>query len=415
MATSKYDDLTPANHTDAIVQLQAMENAIKREKLAAIESYDRKEKWKADGVTSMASWLDGMLGQGRDTAHEEVRVSHALGELPKIDDAYRDGLLSWDQLRAVSVFATPATDEQLAGEARKFSAQQLRRMARRFKPVSRDEANDDLRARSFQMWWDVSRSMLRLKGQLPGAEGAVLEKAIDRIYRQLANTAGHSGEGFASREQLQADALVELASTHIAADSDADRATIGVHVDVAVLAGEKGMAELDRGQPICVETAQRLACNARWYVVVDGPDGLPLGIGKASRRIPAWMAREIRHRDGGCRWFGCGRNGWIDIHHLVAWPKGPTDMDNLLMLCRTHHRLVHEGGWKIIGDPNGELTFIAPTGVVYEQGPPALRPELKKRGAALTGARTVADDPPEEHRAADAASLMPMEGTARAP
>src|SRR5688572_27280294 len=124
-----------------------------------------------------------------------MRVTHALESLPKIDDAYTDGLLSWDQTRAVTVFATESTDAQLAHEARKFSAQQLRRMAQRFKPVSREDAAGDLRARSFQMWWDVGRSMLRLKGQLPGAEGAVVEKAIDRIYKQIADSAAHSGEG----------------------------------------------------------------------------------------------------------------------------------------------------------------------------------------------------------------------------
>jgi hypothetical protein len=234
--------------------------------------------------------------------------------------------------------------------------------------------------------------MLRLKGQLAAAEGAVVEKAIDRIFKQIAEQRPRN-EAF-NADQVRADALVELASTRIAADSDADRATIGVHVDAKVLAGKPGMAELDCGQAIAMETAQRLACDSRWYIIVDGPGGLPLGIGRTSRQIPAWLAREIRHRDAGCRWVGCGRTGWISIHHLVAWSEGgPTDMDNLMMLCGVHHRLVHEGGWKIVGDPNGELTFIAPDGRVFAQGPPPLRAEVKERVATLTGQRVTVAGP----------------------
>ena len=366
-ACMDYDALSPADHTDVICQLAAMENAIKRERLAAMAAYDRKEAWKADSTTSMASWAVGMLGAGRDTAAEEVRVAHRFEELGHIAETFKEGLLSWDQARAVTRFATPETDKQLAAEARKFSAPQLRRMARRFEPVSRETAHDAIVGRAFNMWWDVEANMLRIKGQLPAAEGAVVEKAIDRATKQIA---AERDERIMRLEQLRADALARVCSAAVASDPDADRATIGVHVDARVLAGEPGMAELDCGQSIAMETAKRLACDSRWYIVVDGPDGLPIGIGRTSRQIPAWLAREIRHRDGGCRWFGCGRRGWTSIHHLVEWiAGGPTDMDNLVLLCTVHHRMVHEGGWKIVGDPNGELAFVSPDGLVYAQGP----------------------------------------------
>lgn len=387
------EQLTPAELTDYIAQHQALENLVRRQRLAAIAVYDRKEAWKPDGSTSMASWMVGMLGFGRDTANEEVRVAKAFDELPAIAKTLEEGLLSWDQARAVTEFATPETDEHLANEARKFSAPQLRRMARRFKPVSDESAQTAINGRTFKMWWDLEQNMLRLKGALPGVEGALVEKAIDRIARQTAEDRPRA-EGPYVQEVAYADALVELASTRIGADPDPDRATIGVHVDAKVLAGGTGMAELDHGQAIALETARRLSCDSRWYIVVDGPGGLPIGIGRVSRQIPPWLARQIRHRDGGCRWVGCNRKGWINIHHLVHWAEGgPTEMDNLIMLCGTHHRLVHEGKWKISGDPNGELTFIDPTGRVFAQGPHPLHKEVVPKVKALVG-KTGAERPP---------------------
>ena len=377
------DHLTPAELTDVITQSLAAENAFRRMRLRAMAAYDRKEGWKADGATSMASWTVGMLGAGRDTANEEVRVARALEDLPQIAETFSEGLLSWDQTRAVTQFATTATDEQLADEARRFSAPQLRRMARRFEPVTQQEAQQAIAERSLRMWWDAKNKMLKFGGQLPGDDGARFETAIERHAKQVARFLD-SGEPF-SWDKLRADALVELASLKLGADPDPDRATVGVHVDASVLAGGKGMAELDGGKSIALETARKLTCDSRWYIVVDGPDGLPVGIGRVSRQIAPWLAREIRHRDAGCRWTGCNRTGWVAIHHIVHWGEGgPTDMQNLITLCGPHHRLVHEGGWKILGNPNGDVTFVAPDGRRISQGPPPLRAELRDRVTALT-------------------------------
>lgn len=74
-------------------------------------------------------------------------------------------------------------------------------------------------------------------------------------------------------------------------------------------------------------------------------------------------------RDKGCRYPGCGRTRWIHIHHLIHWARGgPTNLDNLISLCLFHHRLVHEDGWRISGDPNGEVTWIRPGGMPFVPG-----------------------------------------------
>lgn len=398
---------SPAELTDAIVQMQGINNGFHRRQLACVAAYDAKESWKKDGSTSMVSWLEGWLGLGRDTANEWVRVGRAFEQLPKIAATYEQGLLSWDQVRAVTQFATPETDAHLADEARRFSAAHLRRMAKRFRPVPVEEENEAHRNRAFRMRWDLRARVLRLHGQLPPDQGAIVMKALDRMV--ATTKLDPRPEEPYDYDAYCADALVELCSTQLAADADADRATVGVHIDASVLVGGKtGMAELDGAGAIAFETARRLACDSRWYIVVNGPDGRPLGIGRVSRQIPPWLAREIRHRDAGCRFPGCGRKRWTAIHHIVPWGRGgPTDYDNLVMLCGLHHRMLHEGGWTIEGDPNGDLRFISPDGRVWSQGPPPLREEVRTRMESLIAADPIDAPPPEPARALARAGPAP--------
>src|SRR5205823_1545720 len=125
---------------------------------------------------------------------------------------------------------------------------------------------------------------------------------------------------------------------------DASGPCIVVHTDVEVLAGAShdetpGMAETDSGVRLADDTVRRLACDATVEWVVEG-GGAPLGIGRRSRTVPPWLSRLLRHRDGGCRFPGCGRRRWLKAHHIWHWGKGgPTDLDNLVLLCQAHHRL----------------------------------------------------------------------------
>src|SRR5262249_53638367 len=143
-----------------------------------------------------------------------------------------------------------------------------------------------------------------------------------------------------------AEAMTQLSSTRLAEDQDADRACVVVHVDAAALAGEgsEGAAQLAGEHPIAIEGAQRLACDSRLEVVADGPDGVPAGVGRARRTIPAWLWRVLERRDGGrCRFPGCDHRRWLQGHHITWWSRdGRTDLDNLVMicsLCRPRHKL----------------------------------------------------------------------------
>ena len=98
--------------------------------------------------------------------------------------------------------------------------------------------------------------------------------------------------------------------------------------------------------------------------------GNALGLGRMSREPPAWMIRQVRYRDRECRFPGCGARRFTEAHHVLWWRHGrPTDLENLLLICSFHHRLVHEHGWSVRGDPDGTLRWIRPDGTRYRAGP----------------------------------------------
>lgn len=121
--------------------------------------------------------------------------------------------------------------------------------------------------------------------------------------------------------------------------------------------------------PIPPELAQRVACDADiWRVILDPATGMPLDVGRAHRLVPHWIRKALYARDRGCRWTGCTTPAeWTDGHHLDPWADhGQTKIERLLLLCRHHHMLVHEGRWRIDLDPHtGEVNITRPEGTPY--------------------------------------------------
>ena len=242
--------------------------------------------------------------------------------------------------------------------------------------VSTEEAAEATRRRSLRLRWVTDDRTLRIYGRFPDVDGVTIATAIERIAdRSPAEGDDPDREPWDSR---CADALVELASSTLAPDAEADRAQVVVHVEAEALAqGEEGAATLECGVAVAAETVRRLACDAHLRTVVQGAGNRPLGVGRRSRTVPRSMLRLLRHRDGGCRFPGCTRTRWTHAHHVTHWADGgPTELDNLVTICSAHHRFVHEGGWRIEGDPAGDLKFVHPDGHRLRVGPAGLRPEV---------------------------------------
>jgi hypothetical protein len=138
-----------------------------------------------------------------------------------------------------------------------------------------------------------------------------------------------------------------------------------VTATIETLKGMAGAAaaEMEFSMPLPSSTVKRLACDCSVARVLLGPDSVPVDVGRSRRVVSATLRKALARRDGHCRWLGCERPAsWCDGHHVVHWiDGGETNLDNLVLLCRRHHRMVHEGGWHLIKTADGNIVTIAPT------------------------------------------------------
>lgn len=204
------------------------------------------------------------------------------------------------------------------------------------------------------------------KGSIPGQDGLV----VDTAMRLLAWNAPEEPFSHLPKDpnHALADALVEMASNALAEQSNHDLATVVVHADVSMLALDDRVGVAEHGPDVPMEAIRRMTCDGRLQMVAHAGDGSVVGVGRVTRSIPPWLRRLVRERDGGCRFPGCGRTYWTQIHHIVHWAHGGlTDIDNLITLCGHHHRMLHEEGWTVTGDPAGRVVWRLRGGRSFER------------------------------------------------
>jgi Domain of unknown function (DUF222)/HNH endonuclease len=366
-------DGTARNSFDALLRRldedHARLSAASAALLQTIAELEESDSWSEDDETSLSCFLAARLGLRAATARELVRVARKLRSLPAIASAHASGVLSWDQLRPVTRFATEETDEQLSIEAPQRSVAQLYRDAARHEVDRRKRIESDHQVRSMRMGWDEERRFLNFEGSLPGEQGARFEAAVRYRAEQIEADA----EAIDPHGARLADAVTDLASS---SEDSAAPATLVVHADAQVVTGRvepgpRHLAETESGVQLSSDAVRRLACDAKIEWVLEA-DGRPVGIGRRGRMARGALRRAVLHRDGGmCSVPGCERRSWLDAHHLVHWADGgPTNLDNLVTLCSAHHRRIHEGGWHATGIPGRGLRFHDPGGRALSRAGP---------------------------------------------
>ena len=131
---------------------------------------------------------------------------------------------------------------------------------------------------------------------------------------------------------------------------------------------------VDDRRCLAPHVARQLACDASRRTVLENERGEVLNIGRRSRIVPWHIAHALRIRDGGCRFPGCNQQRWTDAHHIHHWADGgETSLDNLVTLCRYHHRALHRDEYRIERGTDGELIFID---AQYQAIPPAIHPQF---------------------------------------
>ncbi|HEY6320617.1 MAG TPA: DUF222 domain-containing protein [Thermoanaerobaculia bacterium] len=413
---------------ERIAELAAQISAATYELLAMLREFDERGGW-GGGFHSCAHWLTWRVGLDPGAAREKMRVARALGALPLLSAALRRGEVSYSKVRALTRIATPDNEQDLLIFGRAGTAAHVERLVRGMRRVDRIAAGRTEKrlhaARYLHVYTDED-GMVVVRGRLAPEAGAALRRALEAGVEALYGprsgqpggaepeaaavveaAAAAAATGEVSFEQRRADALGLMAESALAAGLDpgtrGDRYQVVVHVDAEVLApdSEGGSSWLADGSHVSAETSRRLACDSARVVMQHAADGRVLDIGRRTRAISPALRRALEHRDGGCRFPGCGGR-FCDAHHVEPWADGgATSLANTVLLCRRHHRAVHEEGFSMELASDGEARFYRPDGRPLPEAPALLVParepvtalaaRLASHGVAVDAGATVPD------------------------
>lgn len=361
---------------DDLVELQRVSELLEIEKARRVAQVARRGWYERDGHLSVTSWLTGRFRLSGGAARDQVRIARGLEEMPLVREALRDGEISLPAVRVLAHAreAAPAAfgdaESLLVDVARTHPVGHLHRVVTHWRERAVADGFDVRAGRRLHASVTLG-GMVRVDGDLDPEGGEVLLTALAAVM----------DAGSRSREQetrtpaqRRADALEEICRSYL---GRADRPTVAgerPHVVVTVpleglIAGDGG--DLDRVGSVPGRDVRRLACDATVTRIVLGPRSEPLDVGRRTAVVSGALRRALIARDRACRFPGCDRHhGWCDAHHVRHWADGgATGLHNLVLLCRRHHRAIHEGGFGL-GMEGTHPVFRRPDGSILEDRAP---------------------------------------------
>ena len=376
------------------------------------------------GAPCTAAWLMSSLRLHPGAARREVALAHSLTHsltsappdvtggsagallrggdgaavaLPVTGAALAAGEVSLASAAEIdkAIRALPATVEAetrdagetfLLAQARHLRPDQITRLGAHLHQVldpdaaARAELDEAERVARRELY--VSRGSGLVNGRLDTEAAEALLTALSPLAAPLPGPDGSTDPRSPARRR--ADALVELVAIALGSGDlpveGGDLPQVLLTVPLATLhQDDPGAApsvppragEWPDGTPVPAEAARRLTCDADLTAAILGSVGQILGMGRTTRAIPRRLRRALHARDRGCAFPGCDRPaGWCHAHHIQHWAHGgPTELDNLVLLCAHHHRVVHHHGWTVHIDPPGLPAFTPPRWVDPDQIP----------------------------------------------
>ena len=375
--------------------------------LRLIAEFDRRKGWAQWGVRSCAHWLAWACSVAPVAAREYVRVANGLVGLPLLDAAFREGRLSYSKVRALTRVAGRVSEQVLLEQGLVHTASQLERLVRGFRRADGIGADQQRMRRA--RWFFDDEGMLVLTARLPADEGAIVVAALEHAQHQAiaattssadpakAPDPSYSPDAEETDRGSAADALVAVAMAALSAgpadSSGDDRHLVVVHVDAGILTAAEptptvpspavptstqdedasGLCRIENGPGLSRSDVLRISCDAALVTLIDSAvPGEQLRLGRKTRKISPALRRALRFRDGGCRFPGCHRVSHLDAHHVRHWVNGgPTDLDNLVLLCRRHHVAIHEEGFTVSSATgiDSDWQFHRPDGIPIPHQP----------------------------------------------
>ena len=424
LAAQDLTGVTDAVRAERVLVLRRLLDRLEGHWLAELAGVDARGAAGADqGVQapSTASWLRSRLRMGAAAASSAVRTARALfrGPLTATAQAVTDGDLSAAHAAVLAagtqdlpLHVTAEAEPVLVDAARRLDPPRLRRLLGHLRLVADPQSERDRAERRHQDRWvrltPTFEGMVVIDGLLEPEAGQTLLAALEPLARP------HSAQDDRSGGQRTADALAELARRQLEGgrlpQTAGVRPQLAVLVDLDSLQGRPGAVGGDtQAGALDPEACRRLGCDgavtrvlvtrhpthhhqhhdhhghgdhgghhdpgsgqglAAWLrtaaallpPTLGGAPTQPLEVGRTTRVVQPAQRTALAVRDGGCVFPNCDRPlSWCEAHHLWHWlDGGPTDLDNLALLCRTHHRAVHEEGWRLARGPDGQLTATPP-------------------------------------------------------
>ena len=467
----------PAELRRAVTHMAACINLADWRFIKLIAAMERTRGWEEGGYCNLGNWLDHRCGLGPCAARERIRIGRALARLPRINAAFRDGVISYSKVRAITRVATPETDAMLLAIAEGSSAARLESLVRTYERVGgsgSERASSEARR---GLSWYYEDGMLIVTAAVPAERGALVIQALQKVvdgrkdereayYESLLATTCHrgtdepaadedvdhfgctqvtreasdgppvqatedvsaetpadrtdNGKGIStetestavtamtaadaaadlsaetdglpvglafeleSTEQRFADALVDVAEHYLASSSrDGKRRRTGQRYEVVLTIARSELAAQQVGGARCyvepdwgidAEDARHIACDADLTEFIADAKGNFLNYERRRRIVPARLLQALKLRDHNrCRFPGCAHRRYVEAHHVRHWiDGGETRLDNLVLLCSAHHRLLHHGAFTIMIEDD-DVVFVSADGEVIES---VLRPQF---------------------------------------
>ena len=296
---------------------------------------------------------------GQSHAAEAARLCRLAGQLeslPKLTAELRAGRLSAGTTATLAGVATPHNEAALIETATVATGAQLQTLVRSYKQNSVPLSDEDRPPPTDTVTYGVRDGRWRLRAELAPELGAQVEAALRAENEAaIADAADHNdGEGMLSNdvEVSNAAAFVAMAQGVLAGKVRHDgivpeRFQVILHVDDDDGAIVQGGGHVD--QPSVTE----FLCES-WITIVTKKRGQPATITSPTRLATPMQQRALLARDRTCRFPGCGRSFYLKANHIVHHEHGgPTQLDNLVLLCQRHHTLIHKPGWSLRRDAAG--------------------------------------------------------------
>lgn len=339
---------------EELAELAGQRNAIDGRIVEIVAEMDRDELWGATGARSVPALVAWKLGVSSGNAHTIAAVADRLDEFPRCAQGMREGRLSLDQVGVIAARAGEGSDEHYAELASVATVNQLR-TAVKLEPRPDTQPRPPLQRSVSKTCGEQSTSWrITLPHDEAATFDAALQSHLDAMITEWRNDHGSRASATDDLPPMPdtVDAFLRLVEAGWDAEATrrphGQRTTVVVHVDV-----EKRTGALHLG-PLLTDADRRyLTCDATCEAWFER-DGQVIGAGRATRTVNRRLRRALEHRHPTCAVPGCSATRGLHAHHIRHWEDGgPTDLDNLVLLCPFHHRQHHRGVIAITGPADG--------------------------------------------------------------